>query len=60
MDKSISTAKRVLKIEADAVSSLAARLDGNFSKAIDLILNSTGKVVITGMGKSGLICQKIA
>ncbi|MBI5874977.1 MAG: KpsF/GutQ family sugar-phosphate isomerase [Deltaproteobacteria bacterium] len=47
-------------MEADAVSSLAARLDGNFSKAIDLILNSTGKVVITGMGKSGLICQKIA
>lgn len=59
-DKSIQTAKRVLKIEAHAVSSLAARLDGNFSKAIDLILNTSGKVVITGMGKSGLICQKIA
>ncbi len=59
-DKSISTAKRVLKIEARAVSNLVARLDGNFSKAIDLIFNSTGKVVITGIGKSGLICQKIA
>ena len=64
-NKSIQAAKRVLKIEAHAVSSLAARLDGNFSQAIDIILNSSvtgggGKVVITGMGKSGLICQKIA
>lgn len=63
-NKSISTAKRVLKIEADAISGLAARLGANFSKAIDLILNSSvsggGKVIITGMGKSGLICKKIA
>lgn len=67
-NKSISTAKRVLKIEAHAVSSLAKRLDANFSRAIDLIFNTSassalgggGKVVITGMGKSGLICQKIA
>ncbi|HBR16800.1 MAG: D-arabinose 5-phosphate isomerase [Deltaproteobacteria bacterium RIFCSPLOWO2_12_FULL_43_16] len=59
-DKTILTAKRVLKIEAEAITHLAARLDGNFSKAIDLILNATGKVIITGMGKSGLICQKIA
>ncbi len=59
-DKTISTAKRVLKTEADAISGLARRLDKNFSKAIDLILNSGGKVVITGMGKSGLICKKIA
>lgn len=60
MDKTISTAKRVLKTEADAILGLARRLDKNFSKAIDLILNSGGKVVITGMGKSGLICKKIA
>ncbi|MEK7689304.1 MAG: KpsF/GutQ family sugar-phosphate isomerase [Deltaproteobacteria bacterium] len=59
-DKTISTAKRVLKTEADAISGLARRLDKNFPKAIDLILNSAGKVVITGMGKSGLICKKIA
>lgn len=58
--QTIQTAKRVLKIESDAISSLAGRLDGNFSRAIDLILNSTGKVVVTGMGKSGLICKKIA
>lgn len=59
-DKTILIAKRVLKIEAHAVSSLAKRLDSNFSQAIVLILNTSGKVVITGMGKSGLICKKIA
>lgn len=59
-DKTIQTAKRVLKTEADAISGLARRLDKNFPKAIDLILNSAGKVVVTGMGKSGLICKKIA
>ena len=59
-DKSIQTAKRVLKIEARAVSNLVARLDANFSRAIEFILNSSGKVVITGIGKSGLICKKIA
>ena len=59
-DKSIQTAKRVLKIEAQAISGLAKRLNANFSRAVDLILNTSGKVVITGIGKSGLICQKIA
>ena len=64
IDKSIQTAKRVLNIEADAISGLAKRLDSNFSRAISLILNSSasggGKVIITGIGKSGLICKKIA
>ena len=59
-DKSIQTAKRVLKIEADAISGLAKRLNANFSRAVDLILNTSGKIVVTGIGKSGLICQKIA
>ncbi|MBI3753551.1 MAG: KpsF/GutQ family sugar-phosphate isomerase [Deltaproteobacteria bacterium] len=59
-NQSIQTAKRVLKIEAEAITRLALRLDANFSRAIDLILHSTGKVIITGMGKSGLICKKIA
>ena len=56
----IETAKRVLKIEAEAVMALADRLDGNFSQAVEMILACQGRVVITGMGKSGLICQKIA
>ncbi len=56
----IETAKRVLQIEADAVLALRSRIDGAFSQAVQMILNCQGKVVVTGMGKSGLICQKIA
>jgi arabinose-5-phosphate isomerase len=56
----IETAKRVLRIEAEAVAALENGLDGNFSRAVDMILECQGKVVITGIGKSGLICQKIA
>lgn len=53
-------AKRVLELEAKSLSDLVSLIDDNFDKAVDLILNTKGKVVITGMGKSGLICQKIA
>ncbi|MEE4253315.1 MAG: KpsF/GutQ family sugar-phosphate isomerase [Desulfuromusa sp.] len=56
----IETAKRVLQIEADAVLALQSRIDGAFSKAVEMVLECQGKVVVTGMGKSGLICQKIA
>ncbi len=56
----INTALRVLQIEADAVLALKDRIDGNFSQAVKMILDCEGKVVVTGMGKSGLICQKIA
>ncbi|MBI5588828.1 MAG: KpsF/GutQ family sugar-phosphate isomerase [Deltaproteobacteria bacterium] len=59
-DLPIDTARRVLEIEAEAVKSLTSRLDGNFSHAVDLILGTTGKVVVCGMGKSGIIGQKIA
>jgi arabinose-5-phosphate isomerase len=53
-------AKRVLKIEADAITRLIDHIDDNFERAVDLILNSKGRVVVTGMGKSGLIGKKIA
>ncbi len=56
----IEAAKKVLQIEANAVLALQSRLDGDFSHAIEMILSCEGKVVVTGMGKSGLICQKIA
>ncbi len=56
----IDTAKRVLKIEADAISCLMDKIDNNFEEAVSLILESRGKVVVTGMGKSGLIGKKIA
>ncbi|RME38928.1 MAG: KpsF/GutQ family sugar-phosphate isomerase [Deltaproteobacteria bacterium] len=56
----IEKAKQVLQVEADAVLALKERLDGNFTEAVRMILACQGRVVITGMGKSGLICQKIA
>ena len=59
-DISISTARRVLEIEARAVKSLIEKLDGDFTKAVDMILAASGKVVVCGMGKSGIIGQKIA
>lgn len=60
MSDIIETAKRVLRIEAEAIYGLLDRLNSSFEKAVELILNSRGKVVVTGMGKSGLIGKKIA
>lgn len=60
MENIIDIAKKVLKIEADAVAALAEKLDSTFEKAIDLIFKSKGRVVVTGMGKSGLVGKKIA
>jgi arabinose-5-phosphate isomerase len=57
---SIQQGKRVLEIEARAIAALVARLDERFAKAVDLLYRCTGKVVVSGMGKSGLIGQKIA
>lgn len=56
----IQTGKEVLNIEADAVKSLAARLDEKFSKAVEIIFNKNSRVIVTGMGKSGLVGRKIA
>jgi len=53
-------AKRVLKIEAEAVASLIERIDERFEQAVEMILDCKGRVVVTGMGKSGLIGKKIA
>ncbi len=57
---SLAEGKRVLAIEARAVQTLIDRLDDRFGKAVDLLFNCTGKVVVSGMGKSGLVGQKIA
>lgn len=57
---SIQHGKRVLDIEARAISALVDRVDERFAKAVDLLYGCTGKVVVSGMGKSGLIGQKIA
>jgi arabinose-5-phosphate isomerase len=50
----------VLEIEARAVQALIDRLDATFAKSVDLLAQCKGKVVVSGMGKSGLIGQKIA
>ncbi len=57
---SLDTARRVLKIEAQAIQDVLARLDASFEKAVDLLFACKGRVVVTGMGKSGLIGRKIS
>jgi len=54
------TAKKVIQAEAQAVAALSERIDASFEKAVEIILASHGRVVVSGMGKSGLIGQKIA
>src|SRR6056297_2034534 len=53
-------AKNVLQIEADAVLKLKEDLDGSFKKAMELIIDSEGRVVFTGVGKTGLVAKKLA
>jgi arabinose-5-phosphate isomerase len=56
----LQRAKEVLNIEATGIVSLIDRLDDHFIRAIELLYNCRGKVVVTGLGKSGLVCRKIA
>ena len=57
---SLDTAKRVLRIESEAIAGLLERLDERFEKAVELLYACKGRVVVTGLGKSGLIGRKIA
>ena len=54
------TARRVLEVEAQAVADLVSRLDESFDRAVAALSESRGRIVVTGMGKSGIIAQKIA
>jgi arabinose-5-phosphate isomerase len=56
----LELARRVLAIEADAVRALIARIDDNFLAAVSLILERRGRVVVSGIGKSGHIARKVA
>ena len=56
----IENAKRCLQTEADAISTLIARIDNNFVLAAEKIISCRGRIVVCGMGKSGHIAQKIA
>ena len=55
----IAKGKEVVRIEGDAILSLANSIDKNFAQTVELIFNSNGRVVFTGMGKSGIIARKI-
>jgi arabinose-5-phosphate isomerase len=57
---SLALAKEVLQIEADGILALIEQLDANFDKAISLIMNCPSRIIITGIGKSGIIGQKIS
>ena len=56
----LALARRVLKTEAAAIQALEARLDERFTTAIEILKSVRGRVIVTGMGKSGIICRKIA
>jgi len=56
----LSLARRVLQVEADAIRALSERLDERFDQAVALVHDCSGRVIATGMGKSGIVCRKIA
>ena len=56
----IATGRRVIRLEAEALGSAGQALGPGFARAVELLRNSTGRVIVTGIGKSGLIARKIA
>jgi arabinose-5-phosphate isomerase len=56
----LEPARKVLQAEAAAILELVSALDGDFQRAVRLLLDCRGRVIVTGIGKSGIICQKIA
>ena len=56
----IASAKRTLKIESDSIKSISNQLDNSFEELCDKVINSDGKFIIMGVGKSGHIAQKIS
>lgn len=56
----IGRGRRVLEMEQEALGEAASRLNANFARAVEIIRNSSGRVIVTGIGKSGLIARKIA
>jgi arabinose-5-phosphate isomerase len=57
---SLETGRRVLRIEAQALEDVMARLDGAFTRAVELLFACKGRVAVTGMGKSGIVARKIS
>ena len=59
-EKGLALARRVLATEAAAIKALEGRLDERFTSAVEILKSCAGRVIVTGMGKSGIICRKIA
>ncbi|MDD3627763.1 MAG: SIS domain-containing protein, partial [bacterium] len=59
-DKILSLAKEVLDLEGDAIKGLKPRLGDDFFKALEIVINTSGRVVVSGMGKSGILGKKLA
>ena len=60
VSRDLEAARRVLRLESEGLDTLAKALDGGFSRALDILNAVTGRVTVTGMGKSGHIARKIA
>ena len=56
----LTLARQVLETEAAAILALLDRIDNEFERAVNVLQNCSGQVIVTGMGKSGIICRKIA
>ncbi len=59
-EQSIAVGKRVIELEASSVKALADRIDSNFAAAVNLIFQAKGRIIVTGLGKSGAIARKIS
>jgi arabinose-5-phosphate isomerase len=59
-DEMVALGRRVLRLESDAVTEVGRRLDAGFARAVELIASSNTRVIVSGVGKSGLIARKIA
>jgi arabinose-5-phosphate isomerase len=60
MSTDVEEGRRVLKIEAQSILEIAEKLNGGFTKAVQMVLDCTGKVIVTGIGKSGQVARKMA
>ena len=58
-ERIIEHGREVVRIEAEALTALVDRINGDFARAVDMIFASAGRVIVTGIGKSGLIARKI-
>src|SRR3954462_15210062 len=56
----LESARRVIRMEAAAVAALESRLDQEFVRAVETLLNARGRVIVSGIGKSGIVARKIA